>query len=260
MCVHNAVNIPVKKTLVQDLSGYVDCGCVIHGDLYDWRYVENLYAMLQHHSQFDIRLHVFTELERPVPTHMIKHVLTPWPGISGRKKSWWYKMQMFDSKNFSGRLLYLDLDVVIVRDIDWVWNLNPNYFWAINDFRRLWRPNYHGINSSMMYWNTAQFQHVWTAFQNRNIAAVVKQFHGDQDFLTATLDTRELRFFDERYVKSWRWQIKDGGMDMKTRIYRRPDAGSVLDPETAVMIFHGTPKPHEIKDLVVSRSWNVSAS
>jgi len=42
---------------------------------------------------------------------------------------------------------------------------------------------------------------------------------------------------------------------MRTRVYRRPDAGSVLDPETAVMIFHGSPKPHEVQDLVVQKLW-----
>jgi hypothetical protein len=240
-------------------NGYIDCACVIHGKKYDWYYVENLYNMLRQHSRFDIKLHVFTEPDRSVPPHMIKHALTEWPGISGHKKSWWYKMQMFDPDNFSGRLFYLDLDVVIVRDIDWVWSLDPNYFWTIRDFRYLWRSGHRGINSSMMIWDTRRFQHIWRAFRDRNIAATVKQYHGDQDFLTAFLDPKELRFFNEQLVKSWRWQIKDGGFDMEKRVYLRPDAGSVLDPKVAVMIFHGSPKPHEVTDSVIRALWAAPA-
>ena len=246
----------MKKRSDQAPAGTVDCACVIHGKKYDWSYVENLSAMLRRHSEFDVRLHVFTEAERSVPSPLIKHTLTEWPGVSGPKKSWWYKMQMFDNNHFAGRLLYLDLDVVIARNIDWVWNLSDKHFWSIRDFRHLWRSNYQGINSSMMVWDTRRFQHVWQAFQDRNIAATVKQYHGDQDFLTAVLTHKELRFFDEQLVKSWRWQIKDGGYDMKRRTYNRPDAGSVLDPYTAVMIFHGSPKPHEVQDTLIHQLWH----
>ena len=256
MCPYYSVNIPMKKLSDQ---GTVDCACVIHGKKYDWRYVENLLAMLRRHSHQDVRLHVFTEPNRSVPPHMVKHALTEWPGVSGPKKSWWYKMQMFDSGHFQGKLLYFDLDVVIARNIDWAWNLSDKYFWSIRDFRHLWRSNYHGINSSMMIWDTRRFHHVWQAFQDRNIAATVKQYHGDQDFLAATLTTKELRFLPEEMVKSWRWQIKDGGFDMKRRVYHRPDAGSVLDPVTSVMIFHGSPKPHEVPDSLIQQLWNADS-
>ena len=60
--------------------------CVIHGDMYDWRYVENLYNMLQANTQHEVKFHVFTEPSRPVPAPMIKHDLINWPGISGPKK------------------------------------------------------------------------------------------------------------------------------------------------------------------------------
>jgi len=51
---------------------------------------------------------------------MIKHVLTEWPGVAGPKRSWWYKMQLFNNEHHQGDLLYFDLDTVIVRDISWI--------------------------------------------------------------------------------------------------------------------------------------------
>ena len=238
-------------------NNVIDCACVIHGDKYNWDYVERLYSMLKRNSTHDISFHVFTEKKRTVPSHMIKHVLEDWPGISGPKKAWWYKMQMFNPAHMSGKLLYMDLDVVITKNIDWIWEHDANYFWAIRDFKYIWRPMWKGMNSSIMLWDTTRWGKIWNEFQNRNIAATVKQFHGDQDFLNSLITDKHLRFFDQDAVQSWRWQIKDGGMDMKTRMYNKPGTGSMLSPKTAVMIFHGSPKPHEIADPVISQYWRL---
>ena len=70
-----------------DPNAPIDCACVIHGDVYQWHYVDTLYSMLTRNLSRPIRMHVYTEHDRPVPPHMIKHVLTEWPGIQGAKKS-----------------------------------------------------------------------------------------------------------------------------------------------------------------------------
>jgi len=236
-----------------------DCACVIHGNLYDWIYVERLYNMLKANSTHDIRLHVFTESSRIVPAPYIKHALTEWPGIAGPKKSWWYKMQIFDPKNNLGRVLYLDLDTVITKNIDWIWDLSNQYFWTIKDFKHLWRPTWNGMNSSVMIWDTQVFKWIWNDFCNKNINTTVKLFHGDQDYLDSVLFDKNRRFFDAELVKSWRWQCKDGGLNMKTRLYNKPGTGTVVDPSTTIMIFHGKPKPHEIIDPIIDRYWTVNA-
>ena len=237
------------------IDGTMDCACVIHGNKYDWCYVERLYNMVKRHSTRPIRFHVFTEPDRPVPDPMIKHVLNDWPGIAGPKKSWWYKMQMFEPGRISGRLLYFDLDTVIVDNIDWIQDLDTRYFWSIRDFRHLWRPSWKGMNSSVMLWDTTRFGWVWKEFQKNDVKTQARLFHGDQDFLNSVLTEQDLKFIDESLIKSWRWQIKDGGMDMKTRVYRRPDAGSVLLPGVKILIFHGSPKPHDVHDPVISQNW-----
>ena len=98
-------------------TGPIDCACVIHGDAYSWTYVERLYNMLSRHVTPGIRLHVYTEADRSVPAPMIKHALTDW-SISGPRRAWWYKMQLFNTQHHAGPLLYFDLDTVIVRNID----------------------------------------------------------------------------------------------------------------------------------------------
>jgi hypothetical protein len=245
-----------KKALRQAaLNGTVDCACVIHGDKYDWCYVERLYNMVKRHSTRPVRFHVFTEPNRSVPDHMVKHVLHDWPGIAGPKKSWWYKMQMFEPGRVTGRLLYFDLDTVIVDNIDWMQGLDTRFFWSIRDFRHLWRPSWKGMNSSVMLWDTSRFGWIWKEFQQNDVKTQARLFHGDQDFLNSVLTEKDLKFMDESLIKSWRWQIKDGGMDMKTRVYRRPDAGSVLLPGVKILIFHGSPKPHDVHDPVIEQNW-----
>lgn len=211
--------------------------------------------MITNNSNFDVRLHVYTEASRPVPPHMIKHCLTDWKGLAGPKKSWWYKMQLFNSEHHQGPLLYFDLDVVIARNIDWIWEQDLSYFWTIHDFRHLWRPNWNGMNSSIMFWDTRSWDHIWQKFKDLDLNLILRRHHGDQDYLNTVITEEHRQFLDPEKIKSWRWQIKDGGLDMKTRRYNRPNAGSVLDPRTSVMIFHGAPKPHQIHDPILHRFW-----
>jgi len=246
----------VKKAQIRALTeGPINCACVIHGTVYDWIYVDKLYAMLTRHLTRPVILHVWTEASRTVPAPYVHHPLQEWPGIGGPRKSWWYKMQMFNPQGFDGRLIYFDLDVIIIDNIDWMTALDTRFFWACRDFRHHWRGAWHGINSSIMIWHTSSFGQVWHEFTNDNIHAVTRRFQGDQDFLNNKIADRDRRYLDDTLIKSWRWEIKDGGMDFKKRVYKRPDAGSVIPPNTHVMVFHGQPKPHEIKDPVIQQYW-----
>lgn len=235
-----------------------NCACVIHGDLYDWVYVDRLYNMLQANSKHIIQMHVFTEDSRDVPAPYIKHSLVEWPGIAGPKKSWWYKMQMFNPENNLGRVLYLDLDTIIVGSIDWAWELSDRYFWAIRDFKHLWRTSWSGINSSVMIWDSDKFNWIWKDFTSKNINALIQQFHGDQDYLNSILDEKKRRFFQHDFVKSWRWEAKDGGLNVNTRLYNKPNSGTTIDPATKILVFHGNPKPHEITDPVIEKFWKIN--
>lgn len=236
------------------MSQVINCACVIHGDAYDWQYVERLYNMLKRNLTGEIKLHVYTEAHRPVPSHMIKHSLMDW-GIQGPKKSWWYKMQLFDSQHFAGQLLYFDLDVVIVNNIDWIANLPVRFFWTLKDFKYMWRPTNHGINSSVMFWDTVRYQNIWDDFVAQDLSKIMKKHRGDQDYIGENIDSNHIRFLDQSRVLSWRWQCFQGGFDFKRRIYLSPQTPTKIPPETSVLIFHGKPKPAEVDDPVIVQHW-----
>ena len=233
-----------------------DCACVIHGTGYDWQYVDKLYNMLTRNLQGGIRFHVYTEASRSVPPHMIKHQLTEWPGIGGPRRSWWYKMQLFNAQHHQGDLLYFDLDCVIVADLQWLVDLPTDHFWTIRDFRYLQRAGYSGMNSSVMWWNTERYAHVWENFSRQDINQTVRKYAGDQDYLYAVIPPTEVRYFDRQQLQSWRWQVQDGGYDFTQRRARKPGTGPALDPAASIVVFHGSPKPHEcITDPVIQRFW-----
>lgn len=235
-------------------SSPIDCACVIHGDAYDWQYVERLYSMLSRHITPGIRLHVYTEADRVVPEHMIKHVLTDW-GISGPKRSWWYKMQLFNPEHHAGPLLYFDLDTVIINNIDWIWQQPLRYFWAVRDFKYLWDSTNTDLNSSIMWWDTRCYDSVWQNFQSEDLDKILRQYRGDQNYITASVRAIEQRFFDPRRIKSWRWQCLDGGYNFQTRKHICPGTGTHVDADTSILVFHGKPKPMDLTDAIILEHW-----
>jgi hypothetical protein len=184
---------------------------------------------------------------------MIKHVLPAW-GIHGPKRSWWYKMNLFDSAAHAGPLLYFDLDTVIVNNIDWICDLPLSYFWAVQDFKYLQRPRHLGMNSSIMWWDTRKFESVWTTFCQENLATVMKKYRGDQEYLNHTL-VEDLRFLNPERILSWRWQCLGNGYNFKRRNYQNSDAVTHIPTGTSVMVFHGQPKPADLTDPAITQHW-----
>ena len=250
---HSATAAVPDHTTSAINTGPIDCACVIHGNAYGWIYVEHLYNMLTRHITPGIRLHVYTEADRFVPQHMIRHNLEPWH-ITRPRGAWWYKMQLFNPIHHAGPLLYFDLDTVIVSNIDWIWQQPVDYFWAVHDFKYLWRPSHTGINSSIMWWDTQKYQHIWHDFVRQDLQHVMRKYPGDQDYIGAMIGP-DSRFLDQHSIVSWRWQCLDGGYDFRNKRGRTPGSGTVVPNQTSVMVFHGNPKPDMIADLAVLQHW-----
>jgi len=233
----------------------IHCACLIHGDAYDWRYVHNLRRMLDRHLSDTVTLHVFTEPQRSVPSGYVRHDLEPWPGAAGPKRAWWNKLQLFRPGEFSGPVLYFDLDTVIIRDITWMTQAQPDLFWTLKDFRYLWRAAWQGINSSVMSWSAPDWTWIWEDVGRQDIQRLMESYTGDQDYLTRIIPRHRMGFFEDARFQSWRWQVWEGGLDFRTRQTRQPGRGAVVSPDTDVVIFHGRPKPHDVDDPWVHRHW-----
>jgi hypothetical protein len=186
---------------------------------------------------------------------MIKHELVEWSGVAGPRQSWWYKMQLFNNQLFSGQLLYFDLDVVVTGNLDWITQLPQRNFWAVHDFRRLWKKSSRTINSSVMYFNTEEYHYIWQKFQQQPIGNIIGSYKGDQDFITEAVNPRHLRYFDLEKILSWRWQIVNNGTRHRSPATTVKNSNIIIPSTASVLIFHGIPKPHEVDAPVVQQHW-----
>ena len=241
----------IKRLL--PVTDTIHCACLIHDIAYDWIYVDKLYNSLCRHLTPQVILHVYTESNRHVPEPYVRHDLEEWPNIRGPKSSWWYKIQLFNPKLFKGHLLYFDLDTVITSNIDWIWQQNHQSFWAVKDFKYLFKSRRQTINSSVMWFSTEKYSYIYSNFD----PAVAKRhhYHGDQDYINEQIPDSEINYLDIDKIKSWKWQIKNGGYNFKTRKYFLTPEQTSMPPSTSVLVFHGKPKPHEEQYSIVIDNW-----
>ena len=245
-----------KRLLKQGKLLEIHCACVIHDTKYDFSYVDKLYRGLCRNLTPRVILHVYTESNRPVPEPYVKHCLQEWPGIRGPKQSWWYKLQVFNPEHYSGQLLYFDLDTVIVNNIDWIWQLSKENFWAVKDFKYLFRSKRVTLNSSVMWFNSSKHKYVYDNFDRSIVKKHRTRYHGDQDYIHAQVCNDQLRYFDVDKIKSYKWQVKEGGYNFSTRKFYKP--GEICWPtaDTSILVFHGNPNPHEESHPIIKEHWN----
>ena len=240
------------------VSDTIDCACLIHDTLYDWSYVDKLYNSLCRNLTPTVRMHVYTESTRHVPEPYIRHNLEEWEGVRGPKRSWWYKIQLFNPIHMlpdQGQMLYFDLDTVIVGNIDWLWNVNRDRFWAARDFQYLMKSSRWKINSSVMWFDPLKYSYVFKEFDIKQIVNNARcPWHGDQDYIFSKVKT-DVNYYNTDQIVSYRWQVKEGGFDFRYRKPINPGAESTISEAASVLIFHGNPKPHEVTDNLISLHW-----
>ena len=243
----------IKRQLGE--NGSLNCACLIHDTLYDFSYVDKLYRAICRNTSIDITMHVFTESNRPVPEPYVKHNLQEWSGIRGPKKSWWYKIQLFDPTQCDFPILYFDLDTVIVGNIDWIWRKNIDFFHAAQDFKYLFRSRRTTINSSVMWFDPRKWSHVYNDFDPRWVSDGVCRYHGDQDYIHQAINPERLCYLNPEKIKSYKWEVMEGGFDFAKRKQKLPGSGTIIEPDHSVYIFHGNPKPHQVSDREIHQHW-----
>jgi len=129
--------------------------------------------------------------------------------------SWWAKISLFEPGRFTGRVLYLDLDVEIVDYLDEIVDYAP--FSAVRDYL-----NKNLINSSVMSWNAGEQDHVYTKFKPE----FMNKFPGDQEYIYSSSVVSK---FPKTWFPSYKHNCKDGV----------PDGAKAI-------IYHGYPKPWDL--------------
>jgi hypothetical protein len=171
-------------------------------------------------------------------------------------KQWWHKVHMFDhSLPLKGRILYFDLDVVILSNIDKLVAANNHNFFGIRDFNRKFHPAWKNLNSSAMSWIHGTQSEIYDQFVKTPREAT--RMHGDQDWIWRVAKDR-IRFWNDRWIQSYKWEIRNRD-DLISRDgrkgFRTVKEDINIDRECCVAVFHGYPNPADVQDKIVVDNW-----
>ena len=180
----------------------VVCVCV-PGGTYDTTHVVRLMEMVR------------TNLSKPADFEILKESDLP---------GWWAKVGIFLPGHFSGRVLYLDLDVTITGSLDDLVNIDAPF--AIIDE---WQRPGQMYNSSVMVWDAGVADHIYTNFTPE----VMDRYHGDQGWIHEQMP--DAATFPKRWCKSYKKHI-------------RPRLNDSIPEDCRVVCYHGQPKPWDLEE------------
>lgn len=171
-------------------------------------------------------------------------------------QGWWFKPYVFSvDNNFKGKVLFLDLDLVIHDNIDKLWSYCPEDFCIIRDFTRQQNPNWKKFNSSVFRFDPEKYYWVWDDFL-KNSQNITSKNHGDQDYLYNILQSKA-KTWPDNWIRSYKWEMRDKS-DVKI-INGKRNFVNIKEPQitydSCIAVFHGEPNPHEVKDPWVINNW-----
>ena len=162
-------------------------------------------------------------------------------------EGWWNKLQLFNPETgLQGVNLYMDLDVVILKNIDCFANHgDENTFGILNDFGQPTTI----YNSSIMKWNNSNASSlIWDKYFADRISW--RKVQGDQNVVTDLMNKNPiLKPFPNDWTFSYKWFSRDNPRFPKNQWTFEQDMNA------KVAVFHGNPNPHESTQEWVKNNW-----
>ena len=191
--------------------------CVYYGDKYKVEYVKKLYSMVQRNTTIPHNFICFTDstnIQRLLKTFNIEFRQFKRHDFEG----WFNKMQLFspDSK-LDGNTLYMDLDVVITKNIDEMFTYGEDHnFVGMNDFN----PTSGVFNSSIMKFNNKTTSKlIWEEYMKRR--SDFKKHHGDQNIITDLIKKhKDTISFPDSWTQSYKWYNREGKRYHKDKLFQ----------------------------------------
>lgn len=237
---------------------YINFITVAVGQKYGPDYPNAVYNMVRKHynGKHKIRFYCVTDHKSGLNPDI--NVIRP---LSSYKiPGWWNKLYLFTPLMPKGRLVYIDLDVVIVNDIS---ELIDNYdgpfcgdedhlHFGAGPFRE-GKPKYGippidcSLGTAFIMMDSGHGRHIWTHYlKNQKMVHEAFNRHGDQVYISWQLDGK-FDLLEDIYP------LNHGFCSYRFNILGEKVAG-VIRPEVKpwhqwrMINFHGSYKPMELKD------------
>jgi hypothetical protein len=225
----------------------INIACVYYGDKYTFKYVENLYNMVKRNFTIPHRFICFTDntvihKQRGFKDKDIEFRQFKRHDFNG----WFNKLQLFSpDSNLEGNTLYMDLDVVIMKNIECFGYIGEDKnFVGMNDFN----PTSGLFNSSIMRFNNKYHSVIWEQYLKRRTE--FNNSHGDQEIITALIKNhKDTISFPDEWTQSYKWLNRSGDRyHISKQTYEQ-------DPNAKICVFHGSPNPHDSAQEWVQKLW-----
>ncbi len=203
--------------------------CIKWGKKYSAKYANNLFSMVSRHLTVPFKFVCLTDNPNGI-NEEISTAPIPDTSLTG----WWTKLSLFaPNVGIEGPILYMDLDVVIVDNIDCFASAKEELLTAVK-----WRER-SILNSSIMRFEAGKHVDIYDDFvhQKKEILSFRKGFtrlpgviKNDQEWVTEKRPDAVL--WPDEWYSSYKHHCYD----------KRTDTCSIPDG-TKIIVFHGTPNP-----------------
>ncbi len=223
--------------MIEPRATMLNVVCVKVGPLYGADYVNKLYAMVARNLDPGTEGQFFCFTDDDTGLHPNIHVEDVPAYVSNR--GWWAKLYLFAPGLFGSgdRVLYLDLDTVIVGALDTICRYEPpeGRLLILRDYYRA-----DGLQASAMMWRGGFGAEIW---QSWNRAGRPEDFvEKDQGWIESMVPDPII--LQEQFP----------GAFVSYKVHCHP-----FPPEEAVIVdFHGEPKPHNCGRSWVEAMWTDS--
>jgi len=219
--------------------------CVHYGLKYNVDYVINLFNMVNRNLTLPHKFICFTDNVTLINKQKLDIDVRTFKRHDF--DGWWNKLQLFSPEsNLEGDNLYMDLDVVIMKNIDCFTEIgNENNFVGMNDFN----PTTKIFNSSIMKFNNkTATKLIWDKYINDRVKW--RKYAGDQNVISELIyNHKDTISFPDSWTQSYKWY------DRKGERYHKSKWTFEQHPEAKVCVFHGFPNPHESDQNWVKNNW-----
>lgn len=225
--------------------------CLKHGNKYSSTYVNKLYNMVKRHCTLPVGFACITEDASNLNQDIKVIPLPRQPQLQG----WWFKPWVFSAEfPLEGTIIFLDLDIVIIDNIDNLWFHHPGKFCIIRDFNRSNIKDWNKFNSSIFKFEKGSCNFIWDNLI-RDVS-VTKKMHGDQDWIFSQM-RHHYQFWPDEWIQSYKWEIRNRNDVVRVGMKRqfKDIANPKIDPRTKILVFHGDPKPDDVQDPIIVDNW-----
>ena len=212
----------------------VNIVCMKWGTLYGPEYVNILYNMVKRNITLPFRFICMTERPEGIQSGV---EIAPLPAFERPNSQYctaWRKLALFDKQvlDLKGKILFVDLDVVIVDNIDCFFTFSDKLAIIEN-----WSQKGRMIGQSSVFcFEAGTCTHLLEKY-NSQYDEVVKHNETEQMYITRELGKGNFDYFPEDWCKSFKMHCMPGGF-LNSFI-----APTVIPKNVRIVVFHGNPNP-----------------